>query len=198
MNVYDFDKTIYPGDSATHFWWFLVRRHPAALPMAAGAIPAGIRCLTEKSGDARQRGRLRGQLKERLFAVLRRVPDPEGEVTAFWDSHLDRVYPWYINRRREDDVVISASPEFLIAEACRRLGIACIATPVEMTTGELRGPNCWGPEKPRRFRETYGDAPVEEFYSDSYSDRPMMELAREGFLMKNGRVVKRVSPPSEG
>ena len=38
MNAYDFDKTIYPGDSAAHFWRWCVRRHPAAALRAAAVL----------------------------------------------------------------------------------------------------------------------------------------------------------------
>ena len=36
----------------------------------------------------------------------------------------------------------------------------------------------------RRFRERYPDGHVEEFYSDSYSDTPMAELAEHAYLVK--------------
>ena len=120
------------------------------------------------------------------------MPDARVEAKAFWDGHIDRIFPWYLARRREDDLVISASPDFLIGEACRRLGIAYIATGMDTRTGRIIGENCRGEEKVRRFREIYGDAPVEEFYSDSLSDRPMMDLAERGYLVKNGAVVRLV------
>ena len=31
MNVYDFDKTIYRGDSTKDFYFFLLRRHPVLI-----------------------------------------------------------------------------------------------------------------------------------------------------------------------
>ena len=184
MNVYDFDKTIYPGDSATHFWLYCLRRHP-------GTAGSAVRALGPLSKGLA--GRLsRGEVKQALYSCLRFVPDARAEAKAFWDGHIDRIFPWYLARRREDDLVISASPDFLIGEACRRLGIAYIATGMDTRTGRIIGENCRGEEKVRRFREIYGDAPVEEFYSDSLSDRPMMDLAERGYLVKNGAVVRLV------
>ena len=184
MNAYDFDKTIYPGDSATHFWWYCVRRHPAAFSSALRALGPLSKGLA---------GRLsRGEVKQALYTCLRYVPDPENEAAAFWDGHIDRIYPWYLERKRDDDLIISASPAFLIGEACRRLGVRWMATPMDPSTGVIPGKNCRGEEKVRRFREAYGDAAVEEFYSDSLSDRPMMELAARGYLVKKGVVVRRV------
>ena len=184
MNAYDFDKTIYPGDSATHFWLWCLRRYPQTLGSALRALGPLSRGLA---------GRLsRGEVKQALYSCLRWLPDPERECAEFWDAHIERIYSWYLARRREDDLIISASPEFLIAEACRRLGVSYIATPMDVSTGRLRGENCRGGEKVRRYRAIYGETPVEEFYSDSLSDRPMMELAQRGYLVKNGAVVRLV------
>lgn len=186
MNVYDFDKTIYPGDSATHFWWFCVRRHPAAVSSLPGTAVTLLRTLGRPG--------IHGALKQQIYGFLRRIPDVEGEVNDFWDSHIHRIYPWYINRKRPDDLVISASPFFLVAEACRRLQIRCIATDMDPATGQIRGENCRREEKVRRYRERYGNTPVEEFFSDSYSDRPMMELAESAYLMKHGALAACVKP----
>ena len=47
-----------------------------------------------------------------------------------------------------DDVIISASPEILLTEICRRLGIKyLIASKVEKITGKYYGENCYGKEK---------------------------------------------------
>lgn len=184
MNGYDFDKTIYPGDSATHFFWWCVRRYPAAL----GRLPAvGLKALTSMGDPG-----IHGILKEAIYGFLRHVPDPAAEAAAFWDARLSRIYPWYLAQRRPDDVIISASPSFLVGEACRRLGVGCIATEMDTATGKLLSPNCRGAEKAARYRAAYGDTPMESFYSDSWSDRPMMELAENAFLMKKGTLAARV------
>jgi len=186
MNVYDFDKTIYPGDSATDFFLYCARRRPAALLYLPGAGLTAL-CHLGRPG-------LHGAVKERIYAFLHRLPDPAAEAKAFWDERFDRIYPWYLARRRQDDLVISASPSFLIGEACRRLGVRSVGTEMDLATGRLLSPNCRGAEKVRRYRALYGDAPVEEFYSDSFADRPMMELAEKAFLVKNGAVAGRVMP----
>lgn len=189
MNVYDFDKTIYPNDSATDFWWFCLRRHPRVLGVLPGTAAVFFRSLGKPG--------IHGALKESMYSFLPEIPDIQGEVRAFWDSHLDRIYPWYLQRQRTDDLVISASPAFLVGEACRRLGIACMATDMDPASGKLRGPNCRREEKVRRYREAWGQTPVEEFYSDSFSDRPMMELAESAYLMKKGAVAQIVKAPRE-
>ena len=190
MNAYDFDKTIYPGDSATHFWLFCLRRRPLTIVSAFRAFPPLAAGLAGKLS--------RGEVKQALYSCLRLIPDVRAEAAAFWDSHIDRIYPWYLARKRDDDLIISASPDFLIGEACRRLGVRHIATDMDLHTGRIRGENCRGEEKVRRFRREYGEETVEEFYSDSLSDRPMMDLAERGYLVKNGAVTRLVEKNAGG
>lgn len=178
MNVYDFDHTIYPGDSTLDFWRFCFRRRPTALCALPGAVVSGA---LFKAGL-----RTREQFKARFYRFLRHVPHAEREVSAFWADNLSRIYPWYLARKREDDIIISASPEFLILPACRLLGVRAIASPVSLETGDLLGPNCRGAEKTVRLDREYPGALVEEFYSDSPSDLPLARRARQAFLVKGG------------
>ena len=189
MNVYDFDKTIYPADSASHFWKFCVRRHPAAFISLFRAVPPALKLL---KGEV-----ARGELKQAMFSCLRSVSDPLAEAEAFWDSHIDRIYPWYLAQKRPDDLIISASPAFLISAACRRLEVRCLATEMDPSTGLLLGPNCYGEEKPRRFHAAYGDAHIDGFYSDSFSDSPMMRLADRAYLIRKGKVIPVKRLPGE-
>jgi phosphoserine phosphatase len=64
-----------------------------------------------------------------------------------------------------------------------------IASRVDPKTGQYTGRNCDGAEKLRRFREEYGETPVEEFYSDALSDAPMARIAQRAFLVKGDRVT---------
>ena len=97
--------------------------------------------------------------------------------------------PFYAKTRRPDDVVISASPEFLIAPACARLGVACVmGSPVDRRTGAFHGPNCHGEEKVRRFRAAFPDGQIDDFYSDSHSDYPLARIARRAILVRGDRL----------
>ena len=82
-------------------------------------------------------------------------------------------------------MVISASPEFMIRSFCDKVGIkTAMASPVDMHTGVYSGENCHGEEKVRRYREVFGDTPINQFYSDSKSDAPLAKLAANAFLVK--------------
>jgi len=187
MNVYDFDKTIFLGESSTAFYRFCIPRHPIILLWLPVAGVFGLGKLLRLC-DLRR-------WKEAFHGYLRRVPDAEVLLEAFWDKHQDRVAPWFPEKQSEGGLVISASPEFLIAGLCRRLGLEYIGTRMDIHTGKISGRNCRDREKPLRFRERYPDARISEFYSDSLSDSPMAELADTAYLAVGG--VLRPWPKNE-
>lgn len=181
MNAYDFDQTIFQPDSSYCFVMFYLKRHPwALLKTLPGVASAGIRLMMKKANTK--------ALKEKVFAFLADLEDVDGEVSAFWRQHRANVEPWYLNQRRDDDLIISASPEFLLRPIAEELGFGLIATVMDKNTGRIIGKNCHDMEKVRRFREVYGDATPERFYSDSLSDSPMAEISESAFLVDKGKI----------
>ena len=178
MNVFDFDKTIYRGDSTVDFICFLVRRHPRVIGSLLGSLPTVSRY---------QRGKIsKTAMKERLYRCFRLVPDMDEEVKHFWAKHFRKMEPWYLACKQSSDLVISASPEFLLRIPCERLGIRPpIASRVDAATGQYDGLNCYGEEKVKRFLAAFGsEVKPEHFYSDSRSDAPMAALAEKAYLIK--------------
>lgn len=181
MNVYDFDKTINRTDCSTDFFFFCMKKKPIIAFNAIGMLPSFIGWKLGKKTIT--------QFKERVFSYLKHIDTLDEYVKEFWDINISKSHGWYQEVQKEDDLVISASPEFLIAPACARLGIKnFIATRLDTKTGKFFGQNCSGEEKVVRFREIYGDATVEKFYSDSYTDTPMAKLAKESFLVTDGKL----------
>ena len=182
MNVFDWDNTIYRGDSTFGFVLYLYRTRPLtllSLPRTAlfGAL-YGCRIVKKLT------------FKQNLFHMFVFVKDMEDAVDRFTSSHLDHVKQWYKDMQKEDDIVISASPEFLIASFCEKCGIrTCMASPVDMHTGKYSGLNCHGKEKVRRFNEFFKGMQINSFYSDSYSDSPLAEIAEEAYLVKGDRLL---------
>ena len=178
MNVYDFDKTIYPVDSTAQFYKWCLRRYPACR-RTLGWTAWAFFCLCLKLGT-------KTQCKEIFYRFLRYVP-AEAPL-LFWQEHIRNINAWYLEQRRPDDLIISASPEFLLAPAAQMLEFALLASRVEQSTGLYHGENCHGPEKVRRYREAYGETPVEGFWSDSRSDAPMAAAAERAWLVKGRKI----------
>ena len=181
MNVFDFDKTIYDGDSTADFCLWLIRRYPSVSLDFISNLGVVLRYNFGKISKT--------EMKQSLYKCFRRVPDMDEELALFWDKHIKNIEKWYLDIKRDDDVIISASPEFLLAECCKRLGIKHImASRVDRKTGKYDGLNCYGSEKPKRFDEYFGESErekIENFYSDSYSDAPLAVIAKKAYLIKN-------------
>ena len=181
MNVYDFDKTIYLRDSTVDFYLFCLLRFPSLCrfwPMQLWhGLLFGLRIMKKTA------------FKESFYRFLSAVPHIEEVVDAFWDLHEKNIMDWYRVQQKPDDVIISASPEFLLRPLCRRLGIRYLmASRVDPCTGKYTGVNCHGREKVRRFREKFPRGQIDRFYSDSLSDTPLASIAREAFLVKGEKL----------
>lgn len=183
MQVFDFDKTLYRYDSAKMFYLYCLRRRPwliLLLPYQGFlALLFALRLLK------------RGSFKARFFSFLRFIPDAQAYARTFWAEQEKNLFPWYKKIARPDDVLISASPRFLLEPICERLGIQnLIATEMNPHTGRITSENCYGAEKPLRFRARYPDASIARFYSDSLSDTPMARLAAASYLVqKDGSLI---------
>ena len=180
MNVYDFDKTIYNGDSTVDFFLFVLKRKPSlaryTVKQAIGFFLYGIKKITKT------------ELKEYFFSFLSGI-DAKKMAEDFWNLNYNKICQWYISQQLPNDVIISASPEFLLRPICENLGIKyLIASKVDIQTGKFCGENCYGEEKRKRLVEEYAVTHIDEFYSDSRSDLPLAQIADKAFLVKNGIV----------
>ena len=133
VNVYDWDKTIFPVDSTVAFVRWCLRRHPGVIwPLLGALVLLPVYLLGKVSKTA---------FKERMYGFLRRVPDVDAELEAFWAKNFDRVNPWYLAQQRPDDIIISASPEFLVRIPAQKLGVRLLASRVDKYTGKTDGEN---------------------------------------------------------
>lgn len=182
MNVFDFDGTIYRGDSTIDFYLYCVRRNPGILVHMPGQFLAMCRY---KMGLC-----TKTEMKEKFYVFLKRIKNAEFEAEQFWKIYNRKVKPWYLKKKEMTDVVISASPEFLLKPICRELKIGeLIASRVNPENGRYIGENCYGEEKVRRFRQRFKDVDIDEFYSDSQSDLPMARMAKKAYILKSGRFI---------
>ena len=182
MNIYDFDETIYDSDSTKDFYFYCLRKYPKILlsvPCMAWAFFMYILGVKTKT-----------QFKEKMYRFLRCVPDIDAALADFWDINEHKVKKWYKDRQKEDDIIISASPEFLLSPICKRVGIKhLIASRVDKHSGLYTGENCWGEEKVKRLYEVFPDAKCGEFYSDSLSDTPLAEIADTAKIIRGNELI---------
>jgi phosphoserine phosphatase len=128
-------------------------------------------------------------MKESFFMFIRFI-SLDAMVARFWKKNKRKIKQWYLRQKQDADVIISASPEFLLEPVVREyLHCVLIASKIDSETGEYRGKNCRGEEKVWRFREMYPDTEIDRFYSDSYSDASLANIARQSFMVKRDHIV---------
>lgn len=183
MNIYDFDETIYDSDSTRDFYFHCLGKYPKILLTVPRMAWAFLMYSCGRETKTR--------FKEKMYRFLTCVPDIDRELALFWDKHEHKVKRWYKDRQQEDDIIISASPEFLLAPICERLGIKhLIASKVDKHTGMYTGENCWGEEKVKRLHEEFKNAECEEFYSDSLSDTPLARIADKAWIVRGSKLIE--------
>ena len=182
MFAYDFDGTIYDGDCSLDFYKFcLKKKKKICFYWFKQAWFLFLYILGFKS---------KTEMKEVFFCFLKDFEDIDKVVSEFWDKHYFKVKKWYLDKNHDNDVVISASPEFLLKPICERLGIKnLIGSVIDKKNGRFLKENCYGEEKVKRFEEVYGAVLVLEMYTDSISDEPMIRKARNGFMVKGNNII---------
>lgn len=181
MNVYDFDETIYDGDSTRDFYFYTLKKKRSILkylPKQAYYFALFALGVITKT-----------QFKEKFYTFFKSIENTDAFLDEFWNEKQKNIKTWYKENRREDDIIISASPYFLLLPICERLGIKhLLASNVDKHTGEYDGENCYGEEKVKRLDEYMKDCRIDSFYSDSYSDTPLARRAERAFLVKGNEL----------
>lgn len=182
INLYDFDKTIYAGDSSMDFFFWCAMKNPSIylnLPKMAWAGFKYKLKLIDKT-----------EMKEVIFSFLKKVKDVDKEVELFWEEHKCYIKDFYLKKKHDKDIIISASPEFLLEGICKELKVKdMIASRVNKKTGNFTGKNCHGEEKVRRLNKKHGEVEVKEAYSDSKSDLPILKLAKKAYYVKGDKIL---------
>lgn len=185
IDVYDFDGTIYDGDSTVDFTLYCLRRHPGMIAALPRVLAAAVRVAMKK-------GTLT-QFKTVLFGEMARRFSLTQEAERFWQEEATRAKlgAWFDKTPRDIPIVIaSASPEFELRHAAKLLGgYTLIGTRCDEATGALIGKNCKGEEKLRRIRETVGEFTVRAMYTDDEkADAPLLAAAQEQYIVTHGSV----------
>ena len=158
LNVYDFDKTIYDGDSSIDFYLFCLKRKKSIILLLPKQVFAMI-LYKLKIKD-------KEYFKSQFFSFVKKIDNIDKTVEVFWKQKIVKIKTWYKKQSKTSDVIISASPEFLLKPLEKKLKIKVIASKVSKKTGTFLGKNCYGEEKVHRFNEEFNNKKITGFYSD--------------------------------
>lgn len=185
-DLYDFDGTVFNGESGSEFMLFCYKRHPKLFLNVPRQAWCFFKRFVLKKGTF-------DDFKQEAYCWLKSI-DADKEAELFWDKNAHRMNEWFKPEESDVPVVIcSASPLFQVKPICERLGVhLIIATDMDKKTGRLNFINCKGENK-LKYIEKY--APEYEFrdvYTDNIqSDSAILNLAtRNRYRVTKGKIEK--------
>ncbi len=190
MNVFDFDNTVYDGESSVDFFLWYIKKDPSLIKFLPSVSVALLRYksgkLSVEEALSKYGTKLTAYFKENLSGNNTLYSDAE----IFWRTNIVKIKPFYENVKSEDDVVISCSPRFLLCEPLKRLGIKhCICTEIDENSGEITR-LCFRENKVKAFLKEYPGEAIDCLYTDSFNDKPLMDISKSVYLVKGNSIKK--------
>ncbi|MBQ7122306.1 MAG: haloacid dehalogenase-like hydrolase [Clostridia bacterium] len=186
MNVYDFDNTIYNGESAIDFFVYFLKRDPKLLLY----VPKVVRALARYKMRRISIDEALSEYGTLVEEYCRSIENLDEHIRIFWDKNIRKIKPFYYGIRNDDDVILSAGFDVVLAEMGRRMNIKNIVA-TETDRENFRIVNfCFRENKVKAFKKHYPDAVIENFYTDSLNDQPIIDLAENAYLVKGNKITK--------
>ncbi len=184
MQVFDFDNTLYHGESAVDFALWMIRHNRKVLlwlPRIIWNLLKYKLCLINLKS-------LMQPANAFLRTIIRDEKQMQRAVACFWETHRRFLNREMIAKIRPGDVIITAGPSFLFAPIRAELkDVRMICTEIDLRRKQLIYINMHD-NKTKRFREEFGQTPIARFFTDSFNDRAMMEIAERVYLVKRSRI----------
>ena len=182
INAYDFDGTIYDGDSSVDFYFYCLKHNKKVLLVFPKQV-FGIILYILKIND-------KTKMKESIFSFLKYMQDIDKLIDDFWNEKNKNIKEWYLKQKKDNDVIISASPEFLLKPLEKKLNVSVIASIVDKNTGKFNSKNCHDYEKITRYEKQFKNK-INNFYTDSIrADKALLEYATNGFIVRGNEITK--------
>lgn len=183
VKVFDFDNTIYKGESSVDFAFYMIRHNKRIvryIPTILFSLAGYKLCLLKKE-------KLESIINDFFAGVLDGKTSPDIFVKEFWKKHSRKLNPEMLRLIEPEDIILSASPVFLFSGIRERLNTdQIVGTEVDFQQKKITWFN-FGDNKVKRYRELYGDRTIDAFYTDSYNDKEMMAVSREVFIVKKAQ-----------
>lgn len=186
MNVYDFDGTIFPSNCTFSFCIWCMVRHPK---LWFTYFPHAVKTMILYKLGKMPKYRM---MRE-IFKYLMMVDDCDEQIERYWNKNEKKIASWYLAQKRADDLIISASPDCIIAPIARRLGVNYVATEYDREYGVFMNNLMYAKEK-SLYIINHGFPVIDHFYSDSLSDTPLALCAEKAHLVTN-RATKVIDWP---
>lgn len=180
MNVYDFDGTIYSGDSTRDIIIYGLVRHPLM-------VIKSLNRARKKNKEYKKGKCSFERVKEEMLSFIFKLD--KQFVNNFVESHLKNIKSFYRETQTEGDVIASASYDLWISKFAKKIGVKYVVATKVDDSGKIIGKNCKREEKVRMLKEAFPKINVENAYSDSGSDEPLLKIAKKAFIIEGNKVI---------
>ena len=194
LALYDFDGTLYNGDTSIDFCFFIYKRYfLRSIYFPYQVLLYLIYSLGLMSVE---------KFKERFYIFLKGISPAKSEelLRIFWEqkfpSKFNQELLQIISKQKKDDikiVCISASPTLFLTPMKEKSGIdVLIGTELiyEKNRYRLTGKNCSGYEKKIRLKKEFdlNRVKIVQAYGDNKTDIFMLGLAEESFFVLGEKI----------
>ena len=185
MNAYDFDNTIYDGESIVDFFKFCLKKDKKLFKYS----PYIIYYLIAYKLNLLSIKKIEKTIEKlsKSFFKNNNV-DYTVFIEEFWEENIHKLKPTFLKQLKEEDLIITGCPDFLINHIKDKL-IAknIVSTRFNLKTKKLEF-LCFGENKVKVFKELFETQKVNKFYSDSLADIPFMHLANEVYFVNKNKI----------
>ena len=186
MQVFDFDNTIYHGESTFDFAMFIIKRKKSLLKCAPGITLLLIkykRCKMNALEFQTELEKFTGPFLQNKEFIKKSVQD-------FWQKNRKKLDQNIIKKIKKNDAILTWSPSFLIKEKENDLNTKnIVATEIDIDEGKIHFLN-FGKNKVKIFQEKFPKKKIQTVYTDSYNDKALMDVAKNVYLVKKGKCTK--------
>lgn len=188
MNAYDFDDTIYDGESMYDFFFFCLKSDFTLFRY----IPEVVYRLLQYKCNRIKLDKLTYTAEKIVASFLKRNKMSIDElVKQFWQKNHHKLKPQFLKQLTKKDLIITGAPRFIIEAVQEELKVEnIICTEVDLKTFKIEF-LCLKENKVKAFLKEYPNTTIENFYTDSLSDIPMMGHAKNVYFV-NGKDIHKV------
>lgn len=186
MRVFDFDNTIYNGETVVDFFLFCVKKKKTLCLY----IPLVVYTTILYKLNILSINKLYRLASKMSSAVINNKENAGLFVKEFWEGHECKIKQEYLDIIEPNDVVITASPRMIIEGINNKINTKnFICSEFNLDTGKFEF-ICMGKNKVIKFKETYPNATIKEFYTDSLTDKPLIQISEKTYLIKGEKTKK--------
>jgi len=186
MKVFDFDNTLYHGESAVDLALYMIgnnRKIILYLPKIFVNLIKYKLCMVEKK-------KMVAAINDFLRNALRDKNEIFSAVDGFWEKNRCKLDKAMLKRIEKDDIIITAGPDFLINGIRDLINTDhIISSRIDAEKMKVKYLN-FGENKVKGYKAMYGDRRIDCFYTDSYNDKALMDISDKVYIVKKGRLSR--------